>query len=257
MSNIQKTLDSLQPYVIGIRYLEGMPVVDVVFKPEWSVQEDPRIKMMKGNDEVNYYMLFSEVKGIGLDELLGFVDKNIKLNIEREKKHELLKQKVNELKEIFKKNSLDKLKRLSFNFKEEDLVPKLDEFDIDLEEDLQPELQPQSPKNDIPFIDEVDYQEEDIIHTPEALVEAAPYLDEHGNAIELTEDEREMLAEEARAERNRKMIEAKKNSPKKPSAKVELPPKRKIEMAINEGYSDSECECGPDEACSKCIDTKY
>ena len=81
MSNIQKTLDSLQPYVIGIRYLEGMPVVDVVFKPEWSVQEDPRIKMMKGNDEVNYYMLFSEVKGIGLDELLGFVDKNIKLNI--------------------------------------------------------------------------------------------------------------------------------------------------------------------------------
>ena len=81
MSNIQKTLDSLQPYVIGIRYLEGTPLVDVVFKEGWAVQEDPKIKMMKGNEEMNYYMLFSEVKGIGLDELLGFVDKTIKLNI--------------------------------------------------------------------------------------------------------------------------------------------------------------------------------
>ena len=34
MSNIQKTLDSLQPYVIGIRYLEGTALVDVVFKDE-------------------------------------------------------------------------------------------------------------------------------------------------------------------------------------------------------------------------------
>ena len=77
--NIQKTLDALQPYVIGIRYLEGTPLVDVIFKEGWTVPEDAKIKIVKGNDEMNYYMLFSEITGIGLDELLIFVEKTIKL----------------------------------------------------------------------------------------------------------------------------------------------------------------------------------
>ena len=246
MSNIQETLDSLQPYVIGIRYLEGTPLVDVVFKEGWAVQEDPKIKMMKGNEEMNYYMLFSEVKGVGLDELLGFVDKTIKLNIEREKKHDLLREKVQELKEVFKRNTLDKLKRLKFAFNEEDLVPKLDEFDLDIDEDFTP-----APVVDYSEpIEEIIYEE-----VPETFADAAEFLDENGTPIALTEEEKELLAEEARAERNRKMIESNKINGKKP-LKVELPPKRKIEMAINENY-DAECDCGPDEACEKCIDNKY
>lgn len=253
MSNIQKTLDLLQPYVIGIRYLEGMPLVDVVFKEGWAVQEDPKIKMMKGNEEMNYYMLFSEVKGVGLDELLGFVDKTIKLNIEREKKHDLLREKVQELKEVFKRNTLDKLKRLKFAFNEEDLVPNLDEFDLDIDEDITP-----APVVDYPEpIEEMIYEESEYEEVPETFTDAAEFLDENGQPIALTEEEKEILAEEARAERNRKMIESKKVSGKKP-LKVELPPKRKIEMAINENYdSDADCECGPDEACNKCIDNKY
>ena len=114
MSNIQKTLDSLQPYVIGIRYLEGTPLVDAVFKEGWTVPEDPTIKKLKGNDELNYFMIFSETVGIGLDELLDYVAKTIKINEEREKKHELLKVKVNELKEIFKRTPLNKLTNLKF-----------------------------------------------------------------------------------------------------------------------------------------------
>ena len=117
MSNIQKTLDSLQPYVIGIRYLEGTPLVDAVFKEGWTVPDDNKVKKVRGNEEMNYYMLLSEVAGVGLDDLLDYGKKTIDLNIEREKKHDLLKEKVNELKEIFKKTSLDKLKRLKFNFR--------------------------------------------------------------------------------------------------------------------------------------------
>ena len=115
MSNtIQKTLDSLQPYVIGIRYLEGTVLVDAVFKEGWTVPEEPKIKTVKGDDCMIYYMLFSEVKGIGLDELLAYVSKVIKINLEREKKHELLRAKVNELKELFKRYSLEKLIGLKF-----------------------------------------------------------------------------------------------------------------------------------------------
>ncbi len=251
MKNLQETLDSLQPYVIGIRYLEGTPLVDVVFKEGWAVQEDPKIKMMKGNEEMNYYMLFSEVKGIGLDELLGFVDKTIKLNIEREKKHDLLREKVQELKEVFKRNTLDKLKRLKFAFNEEDLVPNLDEFDLDINEEFtKPIVDYSEPIEEVH--EEPQYTEEHL----EPISQSVAYLDENGDPIVLTEEDKELLAEEARAERNRKMIESKKNG-KKP-LNVELSPKRKIEMAITESYdSGADCECGPEEACEKCIDNKY
>lgn len=248
MSNIQKTLDSLQPYVIGIRYVEGTPVVDAVFKEGWSVPADNNVKMAKGDESMNYYMLFSESPNIGLDDLLAYVDKVIKLNLEREKKHELLRVKVNELKEVFKKNTLAKLTRLKFTFAEEELVGNLNDFDIDIDDEM--------PAEEV-FEEEV--IEENIPNQQGNLTNPAQYLDENGNPIELTEDEREILEEEARAERNLKAI----RNGRKPTVttkvqnKVELPPKRKPELVLSESYeTETDCDCGPDEACDKCIDSK-
>ena len=217
--------------------------------------------MIKGNDDLNYYMLLSEVPGVGLDELLAFVDRTIKLNIEREKKHDLLKVKFAELKEVFKKTSLDKLKTLKFTFTEEDMVPSLKEFemeDFDEEEVITP--QPLAPE-------EIKYQEyepgveenfvngeyvEDVIDTP---IDYAPYLDENGKPIELSEEEREILAEEARAEKARQYLESK-GKTKKIASKVELPPKRKPVLESSSSYS-GDCECGPDEVCQVCASSKY
>ena len=255
--NIQERLNSLQPFLIGIRYLEGTPLVDVVFKEGWNVPDDPKIKKIKGNDDMNYFMLLSEVPGVGLDELLAFVEKTIKLNIEREKKHDLLKVKFNELKEVFKKTSLDKLKNLKFTFAEEDLVPTLTEFDMDDfdKEELLP--QPLPSEKLIPEDYNIADEYEEVDSTPIAIEHTA-YLDEDGNPIELSEDDMELLAEEARAEQNRQYLESKnKNTTtKKIANKVELPPKRKPVLETSINY-DSDCECGPDEACDKCIDTKY
>jgi len=248
MSNIQKTLDSLQPYVIGIRYLEGTPLVDAVFKEGWTVPDDSNIKKVKGDDGLNYYMIFSEVKGIGLDELLSYVDKTIKLNLEREKKHDLLREKVNELKEVFKKNSLTKLQRLKFTFADEELVPTLNDFDIDYD------LEEETPS--VPIQHEEEYYEEPV--ETMAPVEHVGFVDENGNPIEMSEEELELLAEEARAERNMKAIEAKKQKSGvvNQSKKVELPPRRKVEMVMDNNEYQTDCDCGPDEACDKCIDSK-
>jgi len=230
MSNIQKTLDSLQPYVIGIRYLEGTPLIDVVFKEGWTVPEDSKVKKVKGNDEMNYFMLFSEIEGIGLDELLAYVKKTIDINVEREKKHDLLREKANELKEVFKKNSLDKLKRLKFTFNEEDLVPKLNDFDVDIDiddtydeeevtETVTPNLYPENieeyaTSGEEKFENEINEQQ----HT---------FLDENGNPIQLSEEELEIIEEEERARKNIEYLKSKKQTEKvkNVSNKVELPPR--------------------------------
>lgn len=232
MANIQETLNSLQPYLIGIRYLEGTPLIDVIFKDGWILLEDPLIKKMKGNDDLNYYMIFTEEQNLGLDDLIKYVESTIKLNQEREKKHELLKEKVNELKDLFKKNSLTKLKKLKFIFNEdiedEVLLPDLNDFDTE----------------------EIEDSSNTIVEEPNTTISPL----EQQLTQELTEEEKEILEEEARAERNRKLIQNRKQTP----SKIELPPKPKKEMLVNvtdNGYS-GECECDENEACEKCIDRK-
>jgi hypothetical protein len=247
MSNIQKTLDSLQPFVIGIRYLEGKPVVDVVFKEGWTILEDQNIMKLRGDESMNYYMLYSEMTNIGLDDLLEYVDKTIKVNKEREKKHELLREKVNELKEIFKKHSLSKLTKLKFKF-DDDLVPPLNDFDLDLDEDIKEPIVNNTSNED-------EYSEENI-EVNQTNNNVVSYLDANGDPIELTDEEKELLEEEARAERNRQLMTQRKgqtNSPKPNKTKIELPPKQK---PVFESTYSGDCNCGPNEACDKCIDSK-
>lgn len=253
MSNIQKTLDSLQPYVIGIRYLEGMAVVDAVFKDGWTVPDSDTVKKIKGDEGLNYYMILSEKDGIGLDDLLEYVGKTIKINLEREKKHELLKDKANELKELFKKTSFEKLKRLKFVIGDEELVPELNEFEIDLEEPKENVIN-NTTHNIVqdPIEEEIVDEAQTLVSTPNKL------LDENGKEIPLTEDELEMIEEEARAKRNLKIIEATKNKSeinKINNKTIELPPKKVVQNRTQPSLSG--CNCGPEEACEKCIDTKY
>lgn len=243
MANIQKALDALQPYVIGIRYLEGLVAVDAVFKEGWIVPDDKFVKKEKGDAGMNYFMLYSDVPNIGLDEILVYVDKVIKLNLEKEKKQDLLRTKVEELKMLFSKNNLNTLKNLRFTF-EKELIQNIDDFNLDIEDEL--------PTNGITD----PYEEEEIIQ-PKVPFTPELYLDENRQPIPLSEEDREMLEEEARAERNRIALKNKKaNSPTK-RTNVELPP-RKLpkEAMVPEPVSSGYCDCGPNEACSKCMDSK-
>lgn len=129
MSKIQEKLNALRPYVIGIRYLQGVQLVDAVLKEGWAVPDSKLIQKERVDGEENYYMFFSDREDVDIDDLLDYVQEIIDLNIEREKKFELLKQKVEELKRIFKENSLNKLQRLKFTFNEPDVLPSLIDMD--------------------------------------------------------------------------------------------------------------------------------
>ena len=234
MSTLQKRLDSFKPYLIGIRYLDTMVVVDVLFKDTWTIPEDQYVKSIKGKDEINYYMICSEVDGIGLDDLLDYIAKVIRVNLEREEKHDLLRKKISELTDIFKKNTLEKLNNIRFTFDEITTkhltsTPPLTEDSVETQiKDTTPPLPPPTQIN--------------------------AYLDENGNPIEMSEEEIEIALEEERG--LRKIQQRPKNNV---INNVELPPRLKPSvMETNmETNIETGCACGPDEACDKCIDTKY
>lgn len=124
---IQDKLNSLRPYVIGIRYVQNLQIVDALFKKNWLVNESKKVKKEIVDASQNYYMFYSEDTNVTVDELLEHVEHVIDLNVEREKKQELLKQKVKELQKLFKDNPLSKLEKLKIGFSE----PELLDIDID------------------------------------------------------------------------------------------------------------------------------
>jgi hypothetical protein len=182
-------------------------------------------------------MLFSETEGIGLDELLSYVDVTIKTNIEKEKKHELLKERVNELKELFKRTPLTKLQRLKFSFDDEDLMPGLNDLTLN-----EPAIEEK---------EQIDIPQQDIAITEEHELPEPKTIEEN-----LSDEEREILEEEKRAESYRKYQQNQKSATQLENIKkkVELPPKKIIQSET--GYIIETCDCSPDEACSKCIDKK-
>jgi hypothetical protein len=246
MANFQKILDSLKPYVIGIRYEKGLQIVDVVFKEGWIVPESTIVSKIKGDEGMNYYMLYSEKEGVGIDELFEYVSITIQANVEREKKHDLLKQTVAVLKDIFAKNSLTRLKKLKFTFgeDEEDLVPEI----TDMVLEVLPTRPIEIPKS-------------------EPLIEAPVVVEQPEESTEgLSEDDLEILEEEKRGKRNLQILQQSKTNGVTPKlvpnivAKVELPPKKagKLQKALADMDSDEQpdCDCGPDEFCTKCMDGK-
>lgn len=121
MGGIQQRLNKLKPYVKGMRFVNTTSVVDVQLKENWNIIDSKIILVKRGKSEENYFMFYSEDENISFDDILDHVEKIINLNIENEKKLELIKVKIEELKKHFETKSLDVLKTLKFVF--DDLVP--------------------------------------------------------------------------------------------------------------------------------------
>jgi hypothetical protein len=114
MSSINARLKSLQPYVIGLRFSKGIAVIDTVLKDKWVVPENEIIKIGTKKEKPNYYMFYSEIESVGVDELLDYIEYAIGINVEREKKEILLKEKIKELETLFSEESLERLENLVF-----------------------------------------------------------------------------------------------------------------------------------------------
>lgn len=246
MSKLQNRLEALQPYVIGIRYVQGIPVIDVVFKDGWVIPDSEVIRKEKGDDNLNYHMFFTEKEGLGLDELLDYIDTIIQLNVERENKHEFLKEKVKELQELFKKTSLVKLKKIKFVF-DDTLSPDFTIDDITLGDGMENDI---SAQKALDYTNKMRHEriENGTINNEELTALANSGYTEHDD----NEDD-----SIARAENYARIMEnkANKNNVKRfNGADIELPPKNKIELETFSEPKNIVCKCGVDEFCPACID---
>lgn len=252
MSKIQNRLKGLQPYLIQLRFPEGNPVVDMVFKNGWHVPQSELIQSTKGDSEdLNYHMFYTSSEDLGLDEILDYIEKVITLNIEREKKHALLKVKVKELQEVFRKNPLSKLEKMRFVLGGQQLIQDMgpdpmDVVDFDITDTIEkPQVKPQPEPQ--PVVDEVD-KNENVRRAPNG--EIIPPLSEEDDGEIKDEFQKFDLTSEDTDTRFVK------------GQNIDLPPKknegnkRSVELLEIDTPTNITCKCGPDDICPVCEEEK-
>ena len=104
---VQEKLNSLRPYVTGIRFVKNLSVVDVIIKEGWNIFESDTVSYKPSSTNSNYFMVFPKNPEDSIDVVLSHVGHVINVNIEKENKLVLLKAKIEELKQLFKRRGYD------------------------------------------------------------------------------------------------------------------------------------------------------
>ena len=122
--NINNRIQTLLPYLTEIKFSEKLTLVGGVFYPKWIVKEEKNslIKVHKTGANENgkvIYHFYAEKGKTDIDGLLDYFEEVINENLDRERKEDLFKKKVEELKSVFKTNTLTDLENLEIEIKEE------------------------------------------------------------------------------------------------------------------------------------------
>ena len=107
----------MKPYFRGIEMYNEALMVKVVYPNNWRAypSDDGRIKVTPSDDKssnVTYY--YADSKDTTYEEMFDLVEQTIKANQDIVLKLKLLKDKVEELKELFQNTSYDDLLNLQF-----------------------------------------------------------------------------------------------------------------------------------------------
>jgi len=118
---LQDEILKLGDYFRGIEYFNDALIVKVNFPPRWQVypSEDGNIKPAKSEKSTGEYFYYGDMNKVSLDDIFSIIKETIDANKDAELKIQLLNDKVNELKELFKRETFDKLLRLKFVIEED------------------------------------------------------------------------------------------------------------------------------------------
>jgi hypothetical protein len=119
-------------YVHSIRKLKDYLSFDITFPTKWllpkSIAEEGQVVSFDSGDQnLKGISFVSQINEIEISNTLQKIGKIIKLNKERELKEKLFKKTIEELKQTFEKNDLDKLQNLYFDFDLGDIETELED----------------------------------------------------------------------------------------------------------------------------------
>ena len=117
---LQDEIMKLGDYFRGIEYYNDALIVKVNFPPRWQVypSKDGNIKPAKSESNAGEYYYYGNMNKVSLDDIFGVIKETIEANKDAELKIQLLNDKANELKDLFKTTPYEKLLGLKFVIEE-------------------------------------------------------------------------------------------------------------------------------------------
>ena len=116
MKSLQERMNDMKPYFRGIEMYNEALIVRVVFPPKWKAynSNDGRIKAAPSENVANEYYYYANSENTTYEDMFDLVEETIKANNEIVLKMKLLRDKGEELKQLFSELSYDELVTLKF-----------------------------------------------------------------------------------------------------------------------------------------------
>ena len=123
-----ENIKSLRPHFHSLREIQENVSLDVRLPLNWTYEEickpytSVAIKVQEKNEKFTLLSLVSTATQGGYDVVFACASEILKINKDEEEKQKLFQQKVKELQQLFKNESLDKLKEINLldNYGQED-----------------------------------------------------------------------------------------------------------------------------------------
>ena len=109
-------MNGMKPYFRGIEMYNEALIVKVQFPPKWKAynSNDERIKVTPSENVANEVFYYASSEDTTYDEIFDLIEETIKANQDIVLKIKLLRDKVEELRELFSTLSYDELTTLKF-----------------------------------------------------------------------------------------------------------------------------------------------
>lgn len=114
-----EVIRKLRPYFFSLREIESNVSLDIKLPLTWKYEEivkpyrSLKVKVQDKNDKFNLISILSNATQEGYDILFTCALEIVVINKEEEEKEKLFQMKVKELQQLFKNESLDKLKNIN------------------------------------------------------------------------------------------------------------------------------------------------
>ncbi len=116
MRTLQERMDDMKPYFRAIEVYNSALMVRVVFPSNWKVypSANDTIKVTPSETNANEVIYYADSSKATYEDMFDLVEETIKSNQDIVLKLKLLKDKVEELKELFSKLTYEELSTLKF-----------------------------------------------------------------------------------------------------------------------------------------------
>lgn len=132
MGSIEKYINDLGEIFQGIERLNDGLIVKVVYPEKWKAynSDDGRIKYALSENEPNTYYYYGNSSDVTFDDLFKLIIETKVMNEEVVRKVNYLKEKIQELDELFKEKTMDELVNLEFVIKKTKRKKKVKEVEV-------------------------------------------------------------------------------------------------------------------------------